>query len=377
MCPSDTDCITYDCVDGICAPSIKPDGTPVTTGEIVGDCKRNVCSGGKVIVQEDNTDLVPDMNECTIEECKAGVKINSLATDGTQCGNGLSCVGGECSGCNKDPAKCPAPTQCQVVTCPQDKCIYEILEGKVLDATAMDDCKQVVCNGLGDPETVAADNETPPQVGDNCKVEKCSGMMVVQQDSMDTTICMPVAGNPCQTDSICISAVCTPQYQPAGTYAGDNGNNKDCKGNYCDGMGNVMLGNDDTEKPMDPDNKDCVVPKCMNGMMVNTNLMPGDACTTVMNGKCCGANCCANTGTDYCDGMNMCCATGKACGGTCCPNAADECAGTMCCNKKVCNGTCCPTNTDCAANGACCPANKQCGTQCCGAMENCVMNVCQ
>ncbi len=379
-CAPPTDCTSYSCKSGKCEVQIKPDDTEVTTGAAIGDCQKNVCKGGKPTVLPDDTDLVPDNDECTIESCSAGIKQTTAAPDGTQCGNGLSCLKGLCEGCNKDPGKCPAPTQCQIVTCPADSCEYTFDVGKVIKDDSQTDCVQDECDANGNVATVGDAAEMPVQTGDICKQEICLasgnvGQMNANQDMM----CLASTGI-CYNDSVCKSGTCTLQPKSNGTAAGDDGTLGNCKALACDGAGNTTVVNNNSDIPADIDPTDCMVQGCMNGNPTMSNKAEGDSCTEVANGKCCSGNCCdSSVGAEYCV-TGMCCASGQGCGATCCPNPTDLCDGANnCCGTMLCGTKCC-TNADdvCAMGNVCCPAgSKTCGSNCCpNADDNCAGGAC-
>lgn len=405
-CAVATDCTSYSCKSGKCEVQIKPDDTEVLTGSVKGDCQKNVCKGGKPTILPDDTDLVMDNDPCTVQTCSAGQLQQGPAPDGTLCGAGdkLACVSGLCEGCNNDISNCNMPTQCQIVACTDNKCVFTIDEGKVLNDPDQTDCKQEVCDMNGNAAIVGDVTEMPPQQGDNCKVEQCDAVgNVIQVNANQNSVCAAPPGI-CFNDSQCKSGTCTPQPKNNGTSAGDDGTLGNCKALACDGAGNTTVVNNNADKPNDTDMTDCVLTDCMNGMPTTPNKADGLGCTMEMGGKCCngtccanavnnfclagaccasgktcGTNCCANA-TDVCDGANNCCPSGKTCMGTCCPNSGDACAGNMCCpSGKACGTSCCPNAGDqCAGANTCCDTstNKVCGTSCCPGDNNCAGNTC-
>jgi hypothetical protein len=365
-------------VSGICDVTLAPDDTPLQAGTM-GDCKKNVCKDGKPAVLPDDTDLVPDNDPCTMEMCNGGVKQAGPAPDGTACGDTgkLACVEGLCKGCAQDPTNCNAPTDCQTVECPVNTCMYTVLEGKeILDADQTD-CTKIVCDAAGNQATVGDEDDTPPQTGDICKKEICAadGSIATTNDAegMD-------CGNPmdvCYNEPVCNSGTCAQKPKSAGTKAMDNNKVGDCKSILCDGNGGTMEGPDDADVPTDMSAGDCSTPGCLNGMVTNTTKPKGDVCTSEMNGKCCGTNCCANAVggvPNYCDKTDMCCPSNKTCNGVCCMNTTASCINNACCETTVCNNVCCPTTHACD-NNACCPATSQCpnGT-CCPSGQMCKAN---
>jgi hypothetical protein len=377
QCQPDTDCTTWACVAGNCTLTLAPDETPLQAGT-VGDCKKNVCKDGKPAVLPDDTDLIPDNDPCSVELCKDGVKLTGPAPDGTACGETgkLACANGLCEGCVQDPSSCNAPTECQTVECPVNTCVYSTQEGKVLDDSSAMDCKVVVCDAQGNKATVGDLDDTPPQMGDDCKAEVCAmDGSVAQMNANEGIKCADPMGA-CYNDSVCEAGACAAKSKPAGTKVGDNGAAGDCKASVCDGSGGTTEGPDDSDVPPDPDPGDCLYSACVNGVPTSATKAKGDVCSSAVNGKCCGTNCCANAAggaADFCDQNDMCCPSNKACGGVCCSNSFAGCANNACCEGgNVCNDVCCPTSHACDDIGDCCPPISRCGNgSCCPGGAQC------
>jgi hypothetical protein len=248
----------------------------------------------------------------------------------------------------------------------------------VLSNALPDDCKVEVCDMNGMPAIVGTTMEVPPKVGDDCKLEKCGADGVVfQEDANENAMCAAAAGV-CFNDSVCKTGTCTEQPKAMDTPAGDDGIPGNCMGNFCNGMGDIMPGPDNADKPPDMNMLDCIVPGCVS----DTNLPMGTGCSEVANGKCCGDTCCGDTGVDYCVKNMTCCGSGKACAGNCCPDPGDNCLiNNTCCSGSVCNNVCCPSDHACEQNtNICCPVDQQCpnGTKCCGTGQTCNSgNMCQ
>jgi hypothetical protein len=380
-CSPDTDCLTWACSGGTCTVTVAPDGTPIAAGAVQGDCKKNVCQGGKPAVLPDETDLIADNDPCSVEVCKDGTKLEGPAPDGTACGETgkLTCANGLCEGCAQDPTNCNAPTECQDVTCAVNTCEYPILEGKLILDADNKDCKKIVCDAMGNKATVGDLDDTPPQMGDNCKAEVCAmDGSVAQMNANEGIKCADPMGA-CYNDSVCEAGACAPKPKPAGTKVGNNGAAGDCKASVCDGGGGTTEGPDDNDVPSDPDPGDCLSSACSNGVPVTATKAKGDVCSSAANGKCCGTNCCANAAggaADFCDQNNMCCSSNKACGGVCCANSFASCANNACCEAgNVCNDVCCPTSHACDDLGDCCPPISRCANgSCCPGGAQCKAN---
>ena len=375
QCDPDTDCTTWACVAGNCSSTFLPDETPVKAGT-VGDCKKNVCKDGKPAVLNDDSDVGADSDPCKIEMCNGGVKQSMAAPDGTKCGatGNLGCVSGHCEGCVMNAANCDPSTDCKEATCPDNTCVYTIREGKVTDVTSPTDCKVEVCDANGNKTIKGDTSETPPQVDNNCKTEVCAmDGSVAEVNEADGAKCANAMGK-CYNDSTCVAGTCTEQPIPTGIKIGDDGTPNNCKAEYCDGMGKVVVLADPMDLPVDPMPDDCTVAIC-NGDMPSTSTKPAGAGCGGGN-KCCGTNCCAVTGPGYCDGNSMCCASGQACGGTCCQSNNAACLNNQCCETAIiCGGACCPSTFPCQGDtGACCPNNKKCGANlCCNSGQSCMM----
>jgi hypothetical protein len=378
-CPPDSDCVTWACASGACVQTTAPDGTPTAADSALGDCKKNVCQGGDVAALPDDFDIVPDNDPCTVEMCSGGVKQAGPSPDGTACGETgkLACVNGLCEGCNNDPNNCNAPTECQTVECQTYTCVYSTQVGKVLDDSSDTDCQMVVCDAQGNQATVGDTTEMPQQLGDDCKIEVCAADGSIAQITANEGMqCAPSIGD-CYDSSKCVAGTCTPQPTPAGTRFGDDGTPNNCKATYCDGMGMKVVQADPTDLPIDPVPSDCAAYVCVGDVPTMMTKQTGAGCG--MGGKCCGTNCCAVTGTDYCDGNGACCASGKACNGACCQSGTASCINSQCCETAtVCSNICCPTSHSCNSTGACCPIKSQCPNgSCCDFGETCnSSNVC-
>lgn len=321
----DTGCTTNECVEGKCVPTLAPDGSEAP-GNAAGDCQKVICIAGKPSTQNDNTDVIPDSNVCTIESCNGGTKIHTLAENGTECGmpgEDLECKEGQCVGCDGSADKCPPSTDCVKWSCVNDICQSEILEGKEISDIDPDDCKHDVCSK--------------------------DGVVVAAPNAIENGLeCAPAAGL-CFKASTCASGVCTPQFQAKDMKVADDGIPGNCLATVCDGMGVAVPGPDDADAPNDPVN-DCEKVGCMNGEVTKAKEADGHDCGSP-NGfdVCCNGACCASIGMQACV-SNACCMTGKACNTTCCPTATDQCVGDACCAaEKTCAG----------------------GTKCCGATETC------
>jgi hypothetical protein len=312
-CADDTDCATYKCVDKRCQVTLSPEGTEVAADKIVGDCRRRVCSGSGTVSEVNADDDPPESpNPCTTKSCAGGEIITTIVTDNEPCGMNQYCKAGVCIGCQM-ASECKPPTDCSTVECTNQQCIYTpIPAGTEVENTNPSDCMHTICNAGGMKQTVPDTMETPPPDNEVCTEDKCSplgGFDYAPTNEGGT--CAPMSL--CADASTCMAGTCTPHPKPEGPIGGDADGN--CKTNYCDGNGNLMLVSDDTDEPPD-DPMDCLVPNCVNGTNVPDKLNDGTNCGPGNMRDCCNGVCCMNN-TDQCV-ENMCCAPDKVCGGECC-----------------------------------------------------------
>jgi hypothetical protein len=297
-CPPDTECVTWACSDGACIVSIAADGTPRDIGEVVGDCKKNVCQAGKPATLPDDTDLVEDNNPCTVEMCNGGVKQAASSPDGTVCGSEdkLACVGGLCIGCNQDPTACDPPGACQTIECPVDTCLLQPKPAgtKAGDNDTPGDCRSIVCDEGGGLSEGVDDTDVPTDMSaGDCSVPGCLNGMIISTTKPSGDFCTAETNGKCCGTNCCANAM--------GSVP-----------NYCD-KDNMCC----------PSNKTCNGVCCMN------------TTASCINNACCETSSVCN---------NVCCPTSHPCDntGSCCP-AASQCP----------DGTCCPNGQMCKANNTC------------------------
>ncbi len=161
--------------------------------------------------------------------------------------------------------------------------------------------------------------------------------------------------NACENWS-CTMGMCMSTFSPMGTVVNDP-TNGDCRAEVCNGIGNVIPGNDDNDVPPD-DGTNCTLEGCESGTPKHSNAASGTSCP---GGACNGNGMCLN-----CD-MNADCIVGT-CVQNQCASCGDgvkngdetgvDCGGTYC--TKKCNGDACAIANDCkstfCADGVCCDA---------------------
>lgn len=352
--PLSGDCKMWTCDAGACVEANVADGTDATT-QTAGDCKKNVCMGGAAMAQDDNTDILDDMNDCTVDSCTAGSPTTEPAVMGAMCtgGSGKVCDGnGACVECNSgadctDPLNpdCSAGNQCIPETCTDGM--------KNVDETDLDcggpDCDPCdtgkLCNTATDCYHGVCD------VGGTCAAPTCTDGV---QNGGDYLM------NNGETDLDCGG--------PCGATCGPNkvcDVNGDCVGNQCTGMGGTC------------------VPNCSDQVKNNVETdvdCGGGTCGGCMVGQMCAmsdANC---VPTAYCD--MMVCAAKKAPGVACA--ATNQCAAGVCdmtdgvCCDKQCPGSC--ESCKLAGSAGTCtliaagqdPDMECAGTQVCDGSSTCV-----
>jgi hypothetical protein len=161
---------------------------------------------------------------------------------------------------------------------------------------------------------------------------------------------------PCENWS-CMMGMCSSTFSLMGTVVNDP-TNGDCKANVCDGNGNVITSNDDTDVPPG-DGNSCTNEGCNNGTPMTTNdpvgtTCPGGTCNNmgicvecVNNADCTvgtSPSCFQETCISCSDGMMNGDETGVDCGGTSC---AKKCDGGACATANECKSNFC-------ADGVCC-----------------------
>jgi hypothetical protein len=214
----------------------------------------------------------------------------------------------------------------------------------------------------------------------------------------------PAASGPCVAPT-CVSSQCGEAPKAVGTFVSDP-TAGDCKSNQCNGAGQVVSANDDSDHPSAT--SDCFTPSCSAGSPVQTAKPAGAACSSNGGLECDGAGTCVQCllGSECASGvctLGACqvasCADGVKngtetdvdCGGICapCPDGraclvgADctslTCTGQTCraptCNDQVRNGT--ETDVDCGG-GACpaCAAGRVCAVNGDCASGACKTGVC-
>ncbi|MSP24896.1 MAG: hypothetical protein EXR75_06955, partial [Myxococcales bacterium] len=100
--PSDDDCQQRSCIANTCGQTFTVVDKPIGA-QAAGDCKIVVCDGsGKTKINDENSDVPLDNNQCTADVCTNGMATNPFVMKDTKCGlnDTLFCnATGVCVGC--------------------------------------------------------------------------------------------------------------------------------------------------------------------------------------------------------------------------------------------------------------------------------------
>ncbi|PKN32030.1 MAG: hypothetical protein CVU63_20875, partial [Deltaproteobacteria bacterium HGW-Deltaproteobacteria-20] len=249
QCPgTDSFCATRACADGECGFTYTADGTPLTSGQVAGDCQVWQCDGaGNEEEVANDLDLPVDNNDCTGDLCTSGAPSNPDLTLGTACSAGVCDDQGQCVGCNV-PADCDGTdTFCATRTCANDTCGFNYTAvGTDLPQQTPGDCRVAECNGNGGTQSTVDDTDILDD-GTLCTVNTCTNGTAGVSNAVLRATCSDSGGTLCDGNGNCVecidgtdctSGVCTSNECQAAT-CGDsveNGNETDvdCGGGTCD-----------------------------------------------------------------------------------------------------------------------------------------------
>jgi len=345
------DCQKPTCDNHVCKTSFTAVDTPVSM-QNAGDCKEIVCNGtGGTKVNNKDTDLPVDGNDCTADICTNGVPSHMNLASNAPCGVGgtLVCNGsGQCVGC-VDNTTCTAPATCggggtqNVCGCTPTTCAAL----GVTCGTAPDGCGgTLVCN---DGTKNGSETDIDCGGGMGCGLLCAQGKKCTKGADCQSGAC---------ADGVCCNTTCSGACQ-ACTAAK--------KGSGADGTCGPIKVN------TDPDN-DCNDEGAAS--CGNTGSCDGSgACQKYPNGTVCSAAMCADSTTlnkaDLCNGS-----------GTCVDSGTQNCSPQLCMSNMCAACTAdaqCGTGQYCTTGGNC-AAKKTNGTNCGGGNQclsgNCVDGVC-
>ena len=277
-------------------------------------CTTEACTNGFCIHTPLNVAMGPESTECVTIACVNGASTLPVKHPNADCGTGLKCnADGQCADC-KDKSACPAPPDCQIVSCVATVCQVEPAPAgdpsvKVMDT--LNDCKKPVCNGKGGIEFVADGADLPILDKNPCTDQACVGDAPMY----------PASG----MGTACTSA------SPAAKVCDGNGACVECAAS-----------------------SDCTTP----GMLLPSCDLPTHTCISCSDGKLNGTE----TGVD-CGGNTCTKCNGDVCGlGTECKS--NVCADGACCNM-ACSGKCLACDVPSKA-GTCSPISKGLDPSGCG-----------
>jgi hypothetical protein len=306
-CPgTDADCHTRSCVSGACGVANIATGTLVAA-QTPRDCKKNVCNGqGGVVTVNDDLDLPVDSNACTFDVCTAGTPSNPNVPSGNACGASTICDGqGACVTC-LTASSCPGTdTECHHRTCTAGVCgTANTAAGTALSTQVAGDCKRNQCDGAGAPMIVNDDADKPVD-GNACTDDVCTAGVPSNPNIAQGTTCGPslmcngqgscvgcVTASNCGTDTFCqartcsSAGVCGVNNTAAGT-AVPSQTAGDCKKVQCDGQGQQVTVNDDTDRPVD--GNACTQDLCNAGIASNPPEAAGTTCNMSNGSRCNGS----------------------------------------------------------------------------------------
>ncbi|MFT7622188.1 MAG: hypothetical protein ACI9WU_001356 [Myxococcota bacterium] len=348
---------TADTCDGLGGCSNAPilegaacdDSDPCTLGET---CTGGTCSGTP-------KDCAPVGDQCNNGGCNASTGAcealpkSGGCDDSNACTINDSCVGGTCSGTDKDCTD--LDTQCTQGACVQGSCQKLLVGGGCDDGNA--------CT-----------------INDACNGETCSGA------GMDCSY----LDDPCNT-GVCQAGSCTKQPKAGFCSDGDSCTQDDqCVNGTCQGQA-VSCSFLDTQ---------CTQGVCLNGGCTTQNAAggcnDGDACTvndTCASGTCIGSakncsgvadqcnngvcqfgSCVQSPKSGSCSDSNS-CTTGDTCVSGQCQGSPKNCSGLNDqCNNGVCqSGTCVksPKSGSCSDGNSCTVSDQCVGGTCLGSAKDC------
>jgi len=322
---------TCDTATGDCGVGNAPDGTEAQD-QVAGDCSKNVCSGGVVVEENDDSDVEDDAKDCTTDACSAGMPTHDPISSGACDDDGGAVCDDEgmglCVECNTD-AHCldnPAGnTKCaDTHVCVPASCGDMTLNGSETDV----DCGGPMCGKCAD--------DLDCMVPGDCQSNHCGGNAKCVPGTCGDGILNNMQLG--ETDVDCGGTTC-----PACAFDKTCDVNADCIGGVCTGD-KCAATCTDTAKNQDESDVDC-----------------GGTCNDCPNGDTC--NTAADCQSNLCDS------------GTCAACASDgQCAAAEFCNGGVCvpdlpTGSLCTAGAQCVTNN--CVDGRCCGSAMCGTCEAC------
>ena len=360
---------------GKCTFIAMVEGTPTPgSTETLGDCKVDVCVGGKGKVVIDNSDTPSASGDCQKGKCDMGSPTATLFPPNTTCvsNGGKFCDGnGACVECNDDD-QCGPTNECQVSVCTGHACVitFTPLNTAVMNQQS-GDCKVNVCDGAG-KIIVANDDMDTQGDGKPCTDDICDNGTLIHPNTAINTSCG--VGLVCNGNGGCVGCTANNQCNAPETCGGCGvAGECCCKPKTCadlnlkcgsapDQCGGMVVCNDG--KNNNETDVDCGGPNCSVKCGLSKTCSVNSDCGS---GFCADGVCCDGACGGSCEACNL---AGKV--GQCSPiiSGANTCSGTKACDatgtcKKI-NGQVCAVDGDCVsgacADGVCC--NVSCTGTC-------------
>ena len=366
-CPGDALICTDDiCLAGACEHPALPIGT-LCDGAGAEDCSgADTCDGEGACVANDGSDgspCTPDDNDCTQDQCEAGVCTHPVSELGAPCGDS---EGSDCSA----PDSCDAGGICLLNHAPDG------------DACADDgnECSEDVCDSGACVHPASAPGAScgDPLEDDCTAADSCDGAgACLANDAPDDASCT-TDDNDC-TDDVCVAGACEHPPSVIGTSCGD-GSVSACDGaDSCDGEGACLVNFSADDTACESDDSECTDDLCSGGLCTHVPLSEGVACgdpsatDCSAPGSCDAAGLCL--GNDFEDGT-PCTDDGNDC-------TEDVCASGACTHEPAALGTVCGGEVadcklpgTCDGDGFCSGNNKDDGVACGDDGNDCTDDVC-
>lgn len=360
QCGTDDECTTHTCVASVCGQSFTAAGTAVST-QTDGDCLETQCDGaGNEQDANDDADLPEDNNDCTVDECNAGVPSNDPVAEGDPCDDNGGAVcddGGQCVECNV-ALDCGVSNDCESFSCSGTNTCSTMFAalGFVTSSQTPGDCSENRCDGAGNEVPVNLDSDVPVDMLD-CTVGICTAGVGSQGPAPLGTTCDDSGGDVCNASGGCVecntfsdcpgtetecgsrtcnSNLCGMDFEALGTLLASQ-TNGNCQDAVCDGTGGTTTVNNNSDIPVDA--LDCTIGVCNMGVGSQSPVTSGTACD--------------DNGGQVCDGAGACvqCVTGAQCplSGVCLPT--NVCEAPICGNLLIQSGEQCDDGNTTSGDG--------------------------
>ncbi|WP_437644349.1 hypothetical protein [Sorangium sp. So ce362] len=213
--PVDSRCGNAQCVGGVCRLKMTK-----ALVQLVGDCKSRVCDPtGRILFEEDPTDVFNDANECTFDMCMGSEIANTPYSAGPSPGSAARCDGAG------RRVECVTDEDCG------DPAIFCSLQGNCVPSWCTNGVKDTVggetaidCGGPCDPCAVGVACESDS----DCIEQKCGTNKKCTAPECDDRI-----KNGSETDVDCGSSSCPPCAADLRCHAHDNCESGICRSGQC------------------------------------------------------------------------------------------------------------------------------------------------